>query len=739
MKTRSDLHRRLGLTDDEYSRIEEMLGRSPNRAELAMYEVMWSEHCSYKSSRVHLSRLPTSGPRVLMGPGEGAGVVEVGGVAVALRIESHNHPSFVEPVQGAATGVGGIVRDVLSVGARPVALLDSLRFGPLPSEGVAGSEVAARNRNLFEGVVSGVSSYGNCIGVPTIGGEVKFEDGYSGNPLVNVMCVGVAPASRIRRARAEGVGNAVILLGASTGRDGIGGVSVLASAAFGDDDQDKRPSVQVGDPFTEKLLIEACLELMDAGLVVGVQDLGGAGICCATSETAARAGTGMRIDLDRVPRREPGMEPFEVLTSESQERMLVVVPPAKVAEALRVCERWGLDASVIGEVTATGRLEVFEADEPVADVPASSLGDGPVYDRPQERPRWLDALASEAVDASPPDLREAFLKIVGSPNVSSKRWVWQQYDHQVMLGTLVGPGRDAAVLRVPGTKERIAVTTDGNGRYCHLDPRLGAAHAVAEAFRNLSAVGAEPIAVTNCLNLGSPERPEVMWQFAQVVDGIAEACEALGTPVTGGNVSFYNETGGAAIYPTPVVGMIGVIPPEVKPPPLGFRHEGDVVLAVGENLDELGGSEYARTVLGKVAGRIPTLSLETEIANSDVVRRAVSAGLLTSCHDLSDGGLAVAIAEACLEGGMGASVQVPENAEPHRWLFSETASRYLVSLPPGRLPELEVLAEDRGVPLTRLGEVGGVDLEFQGLFHVPMKEMEKLYEESLPAAMGYVG
>jgi phosphoribosylformylglycinamidine synthase II len=739
VKTRSDLHRRLGLTDDEYSRIEEMLGRSPNRAELAMYAVMWSEHCSYKSSRVHLSRLPTSGPRVLMGPGEGAGVVEVGGVAVAVRIESHNHPSFVEPVQGAATGVGGIVRDVLSVGARPVALLDSLRFGPLPSEGVAGSEVAARNRNLFEGVVSGVSSYGNCIGVPTIGGEVKFEDGYSGNPLVNVMCVGVAPASRIRRARAEGVGNAVILLGASTGRDGIGGVSVLASAAFGDDDQDKRPSVQVGDPFTEKLLIEACLELMDAGLVVGVQDLGGAGICCATSETAARAGTGMRIDLDRVPRREPGMEPFEVLTSESQERMLVVVPPAKVAEALRVCERWGLDASVIGEVTATGRLEVFEADEPVADVPASSLGDGPVYDRHQERPRWLDALASEAVDASPPDLREAFLKIVGSPNVSSKRWVWQQYDHQVMLGTLVGPGRDAAVLRVPGTKERIAVTTDGNGRYCHLDPRLGAAHAVAEAFRNLSAVGAEPIAVTNCLNLGSPERPEVMWQFAQVVDGIAEACEALGTPVTGGNVSFYNETGGAAIYPTPVVGMIGVIPPEVKPLPLGFRHEGDAVVAVGENLDELGGSEYARTVLGKVAGRIPTLSLETEIANSEVVRRAVSAGLLTSCHDLSDGGLAVAIAEACLEGGLGASVQVPENAEPHRWLFSETASRYLVSLPPGRLPELAALAEDRGVFLTSLGEVGGVDLEFQGHFHVPMKEMEKLYEESLPAAMGYVG
>jgi phosphoribosylformylglycinamidine synthase II len=490
------LHRTLGLTDDEFERIKQILGRDPNRAELAMYSVMWSEHCSYKSSRIHLKSLPTQGPHVLVGPGEGAGVIQVDDVALALRIESHNHPSFVEPVQGAATGIGGVVRDVLSVGARPIALLDSLRFGPLQPEPETSSQVADRNRFLAEGVVSGISSYGNCIGVPTVGGETKFDPCYSGNPLVNVMCIGVAPLDRIMRAEAPGPGNAVLLLGSSTGRDGIGGVSVLASASFDEEAAAKRPSVQVGDPLTEKLLIEACLSLIEKGLVVGIQDLGGAGLCCAASESAARAGTGMKIDLALVHRREPGMEPFEVLTSESQERMLVVVKPEDVDAALAECERWGLPAASIGEVTDTGNLVAVEDGNVVAEVPAQSLGDGPIYDRPTAKPAPHQE-DSEDPDAYPGEIGQVLLKLVGSAGISSKRWVWEQYDHQVRLNTVVVPGHDAAVLRVPGARSRIAVTTDGNGAFCQLDPYVGAQHCVAEAFRNLSVVGAEPVAVTN--------------------------------------------------------------------------------------------------------------------------------------------------------------------------------------------------------------------------------------------------
>ncbi len=731
-----ELHLRLGLTDDEYDRIVEILGRIPNRAELAMYSVMWSEHCSYKSSSLHLKNLPSDGPHVLVGPGEGAGVIEVGGVAVAMRLESHNHPSFVEPVQGAATGIGGVVRDVLSMGARPIALLDPLRFGPLVSEGDVDDATAARNRFLAAGVVSGISSYGNCIGVPTVGGEIKFEDCYSGNPLVNVMCIGVAPKGRLMLARAHGPGNKVLLLGSKTGRDGIGGVSVLASATLEEGAMEKRPSVQVGDPFTEKLLIEACLALIDKGLVVGVQDLGGAGLCCATSESAANAGTGMRIDLDRVPLREPGLEPFEILTSESQERMLLIVKPRDVDEALAECLRLGAGAAVIGEVTSTGRLQVFEGTELVADVPAASLGDGPVYDRPAKRPDWLDALQTEEIpELGDAELPTAILKVLSSPNIASKRWVFEQYDHQVMLNTVVKPGADAALLRLPGSNSKIAVTTDGNGRYCQLDPYVGAGHSVAEAYRNICTTGAEPVAITNCLNFGNPERPEVMWQFKEAVRGMGDACRSLNVPVTGGNVSFYNESGSTGIFPTPIVGMVGILPSGVSPPPLGFRREGDVILLVGTTDKELGGSEYARTLLGKVAGKPPALDLEREAATGGVIRKAIAEGLLTSVHDLSEGGLAVALAEACIEGGFGATIDLPEGQTACAWFFSETSSRYLVSIREQDLHRLQALIDAAGVACFTLGRVGGSSLDMGSIVQIPLADLKDLHERSFAAAI----
>ena len=730
----SGLHRRLGLTDDEYARILDILGRSPNRAELAMYAVMWSEHCSYKSSRIYLRTLPSDGPHVLVGPGEGAGIVEVDGVAVALRIESHNHPSFVEPVQGAMTGVGGIVRDILSMGARPIALLDPLRFGPLPVEGIGDPAVAERNRFLVDGVVNGISSYGNCIGVPTVGGEVVFDECYSGNPLVNVMCIGVAPVGRIMLARAHGPGNVVLLLGSRTGRDGIGGVSVLASSVFGEGSEIKRPSVQVGDPFTEKLLIETCLELIERGVVVGIQDLGGAGICCATSESAANAGTGMRIDLDRVPRREPGMEPFELLTSESQERMLIIVKPADAAEALATCARWGLEAAAIGEVTASGRLEVFEHGACVADVPAASLGDGPLYDRPARETRSR-RVGGDGADAVPEDLGTAVLALVGNPSLCSKRWVWEQYDHMVMLGTVAGPGRDAAVLRIPGARKRIAVTADGNGRWCAADPYLGTCHAVAEAARNLSVVGAEPIAVTNCLNFGNPEREEVMWDFAESVRGLGDACRALRTPVTGGNVSFYNESAGRSIHPTPVVGMVGILPGG-EPPPIGFRRAGDLVVVLGETAADLAGSEYLRILWGRTGG-LPGLDLAGEAALGRLVRAGVARRLFASTHDCSDGGLALALAEACMDAGVGATITPQAGMPVHGWLFAETAGRVLVSLGATALPALQALARAEAVPVHVVGTTGGQSLVIGEDASIAVGTLRHAYETTLPRAMGH--
>ena len=721
MTTATSLHAELGLTDDEFERIRSTLGRDPSYTELAMFSVMWSEHCSYKSSRVHLKSLPTEGKHILVGPGEGAGIIEVApGVAVAWKAESHNHPSFVEPFNGAATGVGGIVRDILSMGARPIALMDPLRFGPLDD---------ARTRYLVDGVVHGISSYGNSIGVPTVGGEAVFEECYAENNLVNVACLGVIE-NKLMHGRAEGPGNVAILIGSSTGRDGIGGASVLASAEFDETSAEKRPSVQVGDPFSEKLLIEACLQLISSGLIVGLQDLGAGGISCPTSEMTSKAGTGMKVNLDRVHRREPGMEPFEVMISESQERMLAVVEPSKADQVLALCERWGIEANVIGEVVASDRVEIVSEGEVVADVPAHALAEeGPVYERPLARPGWIDELqARSSGDDAPASLSEAFTRLLASPNVASKRWIWEQYDHMIFLGTLLGPGGDAAVIRLPDSEVRVAITTDGPGRYCYLDPYEGAKLAVAEAARNVACVGATPLAITNCLNFGNPEKEDVMWQFAEVIRGMGDACTALGTPVTGGNVSFYNETKGRAIYPTPVIGMLGALAEEAQVRGLAFREEGECIVLIGEtDISDFGGSEYSKVINSTVGGRPPTLDLEREKAL--IAFLAAANPLITSAHDLSGGGLAVALAESAIAEGLGFELDLDE-ADDHRYLFAESPSRAIVTCSQDRLTAVVSAAERSGTSARHIGTVGGQDLAF-GSFTVPLSSATLTFEHAL--------
>ncbi len=721
------LHRELGLTDDELDAIKKRLGRDPSYTELAMFSVMWSEHCSYKSSRIHLRGLPSEAPHILVGPGEGAGIVEIApGVSVAWKIESHNHPSFVEPFNGAATGVGGIVRDILSMGARPIALMDPLRFGPLDD---------ARTRYLVDGVVHGISNYGNSIGVPTVGGEVIFEDCYAENPLVNVACLGVVE-DRLMHGRAEGEGNTVILIGSATGRDGIGGASVLASAEFDETSSEKRPSVQVGDPFTEKLLIEACLELVRGGLLVGFQDLGAGGISCPTSEMAAKAGTGMHLDISNVHLREADMEPFEIMISESQERMLAVVDPSDVDAVLAICRKWELQASVLGEVTKSGRVEVLRESEVLADVPADALAEeGPVYNRPLERPAWLDELqGSDPGDAAPPDLQEAFLKLLGSPAIASKRWVWEQYDHMIFLGTVIGPGGDAAVIRLPGQEVAAAISVDGPGRYCFLDPYQGARLAVAEAARNVAAVGGRPLAITNCLNLGNPEKAEVMWQFAEVVRGIGDACRALGTPVTGGNVSFYNETNGRAIYPTPVIGMLGSVADPHRAVGLAFRSPGDLIAVVGDtDPADFGGSEYAKTVNGTVAGRPPRLDLSAEAALHRFLIEGAARSIFSSAHDCAEGGVAIAMAESAVAGDLGFEVVIDED-EPHRMLFAESPSRAVVSFAPERVEAVQELADEYGVPMHISGSVVPDRLDF-GTFGVGLEVARDVFEGAFGRAL----
>jgi len=738
------LARELGLTDAEYERIVATLGREPSTAELGTYSVMWSEHCSYKSSKVYLRQLPTAGERVLVGPGENAGVVDVGGgLAVTFKIESHNHPSFVEPFQGAATGVGGIIRDILTMGARPIALLDPLRFG-----GVGPGDDVERTRRIVDGVIRGIGHYGNSIGVATVGGETVFDPCYAGNPLVNVLCVGVMAADAIQLARAEAVGDVAVLIGQRTGRDGIGGASVLASAEFGDAgvDDAKRPNVQVGDPFAGKLLIESCLQLYAEDLLSGIQDMGAAGIACSTAEMASKAGMGMRVDLDLVPLREASMEAWEILCSESQERMLALVAPERLERVLQVCARWGADATPIGEVTGGDRLVFTHRGEVVHDAPAASLADdGPVYERPVAD--WVHPEADVPVDDwdPPADLRAAAMTLLGSPNLAPARWVWEQYDSIVGSGTVLGPGADAAVLRLPGGDPAfprgVAITADGNGRWCALDPAAGARLVVAEAARNVACTGATPVAATNCLNFGSPERPEVMGQFRDTVRGLGEACEALGTPITGGNVSFYNATGDAAIHPTPVVGVLGVLDEVVARVGNAFQAPGDALFLVGApTRPGLGGSEYLWRLYGRVAGRPPAVDLDEERALHALLVAGADVGWIRSAHDVSTGGLLATVVESCRGGGLGARLLPEPGVAPHQWLFSESPSRVVVSVRSPDAGQFADLCALRRVGARRLGVVlDEPRLELQGLIGLDLDEVAALQDAALPRALDLDG
>ena len=728
----------LGLTQDEYDKIVDTLGRRPTSAELALYSVMWSEHCSYKSSKVHLRQFAAKAPpsgALLAGIGHNAGVVDIGqGYAVTFKIESHNHPSYVEPHQGAATGVGGIVRDILAMGARPIAVMDALRFGPAS---------APDTRRVLPGVVSGISFYGNCLGLPNIGGELDFDPTYAGNPLVNALCVGIMGHRDLQVAAASGAGNKVILFGSTTGPDGVGGASVLASATFGGatGDSAKRPSVQVGDPFTEKLLVECCLELFAGGLTVGIQDLGAAGVACATTELAAAGTGGMLVNMDEVPLRDASLGPPEILMSESQERMMAVVEPGRVDEFLAVCAKWDVRAAVIGEVTDTGRLVMTWRGEPVVDIPPSSAADGPVYARPAMRPAAAqDALAADDPAALPrpaegAGLRAALLALLASPGLADKSWVTDQYDRYVRGDTVLAMPEDGGLVRVDETTGLgIALATDGNGRYCRLDPYLGTQLALSEAYRNVAATGARPLAVTNCLNFGSPEDPAVMWQFAEAVRGLADGCEALGVPVTGGNVSFYNQTGTVAIHPTPVIGVLGVHADVRRRLSIGFRDPADPIVLLGRTEAEFGGSAWAHVVHGHLGGRPPVPDLEAERRLAAVLAAAAAAGLVSAAHDLSDGGLAVALAESCLRGGTGCLIRLP--GDPFTALFSESAARAVVAVRAGAEAAFGALCDTHGVPGQRIGTVGGDSLVADGCFAIPLTELAAGHGQTLPALFG---
>ena len=711
-----DVLQRHGLTRDEYERIVRFLGREPNITELGIFSVMWSEHCSYKSSRVHLKTLPTEGPQVLQGPGENAGAIDIGdGLAAVFKIESHNHPSFIEPYQGAATGVGGIIRDIFTMGARPIALLNSLRFGPLDAPGT---------RRLLEGVVAGIAGYGNSIGIPTVGGEIAFEPSYAGNPLVNVFCLGVAKASEIVKGVASGAGNAVYYVGAKTGRDGIHGAT-MASAEFDDKSAEKRPAVQVGDPFMEKLLLEACLEVMQTDALVGIQDMGAAGLTCSTTEMGSRGGAGVEIDVALVPQRETAMTPYEIMLSESQERMLLVVKRGREADVERIFDKWDLHAVRIGEVTSDGMLRVKERGGAVAEIPNRALTDeAPVYRRPMSEPEYLrdvqrldlDALPRERAKAVPRDQNAALLALLASPTIASKKWVYRQYDHMVRTNTINMPGQGAGVVRIKGTDRALAMSVDGNGRYCYLDPYRGAMLAVAEASRNVACAGARPLGATNCLNFGNPERPAIMWQFAKAVEGIGAACRALGVPITGGNVSLYNETDGSAIYPTPVIGVVGLLEHADRVVSGRFKETGDVLVLLGpDHAAELGGSEYVKVVYGVVRGAPPALDLDAELALHALLVALADERLVRSAHDCSDGGLAVAVAECCFDtNGIGAelSLEAVDAARDPRIntaaaLFGESASRVLVSVEPDQLTALLERAAARRVGARVVGNTGG--------------------------------
>jgi phosphoribosylformylglycinamidine (FGAM) synthase-like enzyme len=807
-----EMIREHGLTPEEFEKIKQLLGgREPTRTELGIFSVMWSEHCSYKSSRVHLKRLPTRSKLVLQGPGENAGIVDIGdGWACAFKIESHNHPSFIEPFQGAATGVGGILRDIFTMGARPVAVMDSLRFGPIsvgtglrpvragqspaPTQASPTQAEIHKNHSVMEGVVSGVASYGNCFGVPNLGGEVKFEPCYSGNPLVNAFALGLVRRDQIFYGRASGEGNPVIYVGSKTGRDGIHGAT-MASEEFSEGSEAKRPNVQVGDPFLEKLLLEACLEAMQTGAIVGIQDMGAAGLTCSTCEMGARGGTGVEIELDRVPQRETGMTPYEIMLSESQERMLLVAQKGREEEVFRVFQKWGLDAVEIGRVTSDAKMRVLEHGKVVAEIPNAALtDDAPVYKRPLARwepaierempehirlssprgPQGLKPATSGAVSGTaeavpfpkpilengadspnPPresaaaDFTANLKRLLASPNICSKRWVWQQYDHMVQTNTVEAPGAgDAGVIRIKGSKRGLVMALDGNSRWCYLDPRLGAMHAVAEASRKVACAGATPIGATNCLNFGNPEKPHIMWQFSQVIDGITKACEELDTPITGGNVSFYNETLGEGIYPTPVIGVVGILEDVHQTAKMHFAHAGKNIVLLraneaGDAIDaelEFGSSEYAKEILGAVWGYPPDLDLEKEATLQRALVAIIRAGLVESAHDCSDGGLAVALVESALPGGVGLSVELPKPQVALEFLlFGEDASRVVLSCDPIHLPRIQQLAEEYGVFADVLGETGSDRVEIavdnQPVISASVAELREAYEGALERAL----
>ena len=721
----------LGLKLDEYEKVVEILGRVPSLTELYMYSLMWSEHCSYKHSRKALRMVPTTGEHVLQGPGENAGVIGVGdGWAIAFKMESHNHPSAIEPYQGAATGVGGIIRDIFTMGARPIASLNSLRFGTLDRP---------RQRYLFEGAVAGIGGYGNCLGVPTVGGEVYFEEAYEGNCLINAMSLGVMREDEIMLAVAAGPGNLVLLIGSTTGRDGIGGASVLASQEFDERAEDKRPAVQVGDPFEEKLLIEACLELLDKKLLIGLGDLGAAGLTSSASEMASRGGVGLDIDVTKIPAREDAMKPFEFMVSESQERMLAVLEPGQYDAAKAVCDKWGLRASVIGTVTDTGRFVVREGDAIVADMPAATLAhDAPIYDPDMTRPAYLDEV--QAFDPMTLDLpsdstrlSEVLLGLLASPNICSRRWIWEQYDHQVMLNTVVLPGSDAAVLRIGDDGRGIAVSTDCNGRYCYLDPYVGAQIALAEASRNVACSGGQPAAITDCLNFGNPEKPEVFYTFHEAIRGLSDACRVWGIPVISGNVSFHNESFGSPIYPTPTIGLVGVMDDVTKNATAGFKDEGDVVFLIGESLDELGGSEYLKVEHGMVAGRPPALDLDLEHDVQAACLDGIRTGLVKSAHDCSEGGLAVTLSESCLAGRIGADIHLHDDLHPVTSLFGETQSRIVATVAESAAEEFVVMLLGHEVPYSVIGTVGGERLTICERLDLSIDDLAAVFEPTLEA------
>ncbi|OMD75271.1 MULTISPECIES: phosphoribosylformylglycinamidine synthase subunit PurL [Paenibacillus] len=728
------IYSQFGVSDSEYELIKSFMGRLPNYTEIGVFSVMWSEHCAYKNSKPLLKRFPISGPRVLMGPGEGAGIVDIGdNQAVVFKIESHNHPSAVEPFQGAATGVGGIIRDIFSMGSRPIAILNSLRFGKLESD---------RVKYLFEHVVSGIAGYGNCIGIPTVGGEIMFDDSYDGNPLVNAMCVGLIDHDKIQRGVAKGVGNPVFYVGPPTGRDGIHGAT-FASVELSEESEAKRTAVQVGDPFMEKLVMESCLELIDSGIVIGIQDMGAAGLTCSSAEMASKAGNGLELYLDQVPQREEGMTPYEMMLSESQERMLFVVEPKDEAQAQEIFDRWGVICCKVGKVTDDGRLKLYHHGEVVGDMPVTALVDEcPVYNKPSEVPAYY--IANEKVDTlryeEVTDLGGALHTVLGSPTVASKAWVYNQYDYMVRTSTAVRPGSDAAVVTIHGTRKGLAMTTDCNGRYVHLDPEVGGRIAVSEAARNIVCSGAEPLAITDNLNFGNPEKPDVFWQMERAVDGMAEACRVLDTPVIGGNVSLYNENTTGSIYPTPVVGMVGLVADTDHITTQGFKQEGDSILLLGVTKAELGGSEFQYAVHGVTEGRPPALDLATEKKLLNAVLTSIRGGLVRSAHDLSEGGLAVALAESCISGGIGANVELSANGlRSDVALFSESQSRIVLTAAPERAEELKAAIAASGVPVEIIGTVGGdrlrVNLDGVSALDEAVAELKFVWEDAIPCLM----